>query len=209
MYDTVFRSNPTEPVSPLSSLTRVSPMSVEDVIIEPLNAQSEPCVSALIRRNLQHYDEAGSVLAATFRRLANLTQVYCQPGSRFFVLRDIKVESQPCIGAAGIGSLHGLPPSEGAGELRDLVLDENYRGRGIGARLIKRCIEEAKALGYQRLYLETTPQMEKAQKLFIRFGFRPVTQASSEPVPLRESHTIPCYYILESLSGSVSETRRV
>lgn len=176
-------------------------MSVEDVIIEPLNAQTEPCVRDLIRRNLQHYDEAGSVLASTFRRLGDLINVYRQPGSRFFVLRDLKVDSQPCIGAAGIGSLHGLPPSEGAGELRDLVLDESYRGQGLGARLIKRCIEEARALGYERLYLETTPQMEKAQKLFIRFGFRPVTQASGEPVPLHASKAIPCYYILDRLVG--------
>lgn len=174
-------------------------MSLEDVIIEPLSGTTEAEVKDLIRRNLQHYEEAGSVLAATFRRLADLANVYKQPGSRFFVLSDSQA-GRNCIGAAGIGSLHGLPPSEGVGELRDLVLDEAYRGRGLGARLIKRCIEEAKALGYQRLYLETTPQMEKAQKLFIRFGFRPVTQASSEPTPIRGSQVMPCYFILDQLA---------
>jgi putative acetyltransferase len=176
-------------------------MSLDDIIIETLTAETEPLAKDLIRRNLQGYDEAGTVLAATFRRLANLMAVYRQPGARFFVLRDAK-DGGSCIGAAGLGSLHGLPPSEGAGELRDLVLEEDFRGKGLGARLIKRCIEEAKALGYQRLYLETTPQMEMAQKLFMRFGFRPVTQASGEAVPLGEAAPLPCYFILDDLKGT-------
>lgn len=202
MHQTVLPPTPAELVPP-SPYTRLGPMSLEDVIIEPLTTATEADVKDLIRRNLQHYEEAGSVLAATFRRLADLGNVYRQPGARFFVLSDSKA-GRPCIGAAGIGSLHGLPPSEGMGELRDLVLDEAYRGRGLGARLIKRCIEEAKALGYQRLYLETTPQMEKAQKLFIRFGFRPVTQASSEPLPVRGSQALPCYFILDHLGETKS-----
>jgi putative acetyltransferase len=204
MHDPVFKSDPAELVPSIPSITRLSPMSLDDVIIETLTTETEPGVKDLIRRNLQHYDEAGSVLASTFRRLADLYNVYRQPGSRFFVLRDAKAPGGPCVGAAGLGSLHGLPPSEGVGELRDLVLEEHYRGRGLGARLIKRCIEEAKALGYKRLYLETTPQMEKAQKLFIRFGFRPVTQASSEAAPLREARAIPCYFILDTLAEGQS-----
>jgi putative acetyltransferase len=171
-------------------------MTVDDVQIETISAETEPFLCDLIRRNLQGYEEAGSVLAATFRRLANLKEVYEAPGSRFFVIRDMKENGIP-IGGAGIGSLHGLPPSEGLGEVRDLVLEEKYRGRGLGSRLLKRCVEEAKALGYKRLYLETTPQMENAQKLFIRFGFRAVTQAQSDLK--QDTAKVPCYFILESL----------
>ncbi len=60
--------------------------------------------------------------------------------------------------------------------------------------------EEAKAMGYKRLYLETTPQMEKAQKLFIRFGFRPVTQAQQELKD--QSSSVPSYFILENLADA-------
>jgi putative acetyltransferase len=175
---------------------KVLGMTVDDVLIETISAETEPYVRDLIRRNLQGYEEAGSVLAATFRRLTSLVDVYSREGARFFVIRDMKQDGV-CIGGAGIGALHGLPPSEGLGEVRDLVLDEKYRGKGLGSRLLKRCVEEAKALGYKRLYLETTPQMENAQKLFLRFGFRAVTQAQSDLKT--DTAKVPCYFILETL----------
>ena len=168
----------------------------DEVSIEDLCSETAGSIRDLISRNLQGYEEAGSVLAATFRRLHNLTGTYGVEGARFFVLRD--KNSGQCIGAAGIGSLHGLPPSEGLGEVRDLVLEVGFRGRGYGTRLLKRCVEEAKRLGYRSLYLETTPQMDKAQKLFVRFGFRPVTQAQTD---LRAAgpQKVPGYFILEAL----------
>jgi putative acetyltransferase len=172
-------------------------MMTDDILIENISVANAACVEDLIRRNLEGYEEAGSVLKATFRRLGDLLNVYQSEGARFFVLRDPR-NADGCIGGAGIGSLHGLPPSEGLGEVRDLVLEEGYRGRGLGARLLKRCVEEAKAMGYKRLYLETTPQMEKAQKLFIRFGFRPITQAQPEALGTPVDK-IPCYFLLESL----------
>jgi putative acetyltransferase len=172
-------------------------MTTDDFLIETLTAQTEPLVASLIRRNLHGYEEAGSVLTSTFRRLGNLMQVYNQGGARFFVLRQ-STTKHSCIGGAGIGSLHGLPPSEGLGEVRDLVLEESYRGRGLGARLLKRCVEEAKVMGYKSLYLETTPQMDKAQKLFIRFGFRPVTLAAPDS-DTKGTSSVPCYFILENL----------
>jgi putative acetyltransferase len=171
---------------------------LDDAIIEVITPETEPAMKDLIRRNLQGFDEAGTVLAATFRRLADLAKVYKADGARYFVLRDGKTGN--CIGGAGLGSLHGLSPQEGLGEVRDLVLDEAYRGRGLGGRLLKRCVDEAKRLGYRRLYLETTPQMENAQKLFIRFGFRPVTQAATSDVRAAGTEgAVPGYFILESL----------
>ncbi len=180
---------------------KVVGMMPDDVLIETLTSATEPTVKDLIRRNLAGYAEAGGVLTAIFRRLVDLRRVYEAEGARFFVLRDMARDGL-CIGGAGIGSLHGLPPSEGLGEVRDLVLEEGYRGYGLGARLLKRCVEEGKALGYRRLYLETTPQMDKAQKLFMRFGFRPITQAQTDLRSRQSSPpdmAIPSYFILEHL----------
>lgn len=171
----------------------------EDVLIETITAQDEGEVQGLIRRNLSGYDEAGSVLASTFRRLRSLLGVYQGEGAHYFVLRDVR-EGGKIIGGAGVGSLHGLSPREGLGEVRDLVLEKDYRGQGLGGRLLKRCVEECKLLGYKRLYLETTPEMEKAQKLFLRFGFRPVTQAQTDASGNPEK--VPCYFILEDLGAA-------
>lgn len=175
-------------------------MTVDQFVIEEISEDTETAVKELIRRNLEGYDEAGTVIASTFRRLNGLLAVYQSGGARYFVLKDSSSDMM-CVGGAGIGSLHGLPPSEGLGEVRDLVLDVAYRGRGLGVRLLKKCVEEAKALGYRSLYLETTPKMENAQKLFMRFGFRPVTLASSQGEGAKETKAVPSYFILEKLAG--------
>jgi putative acetyltransferase len=174
-------------------------MTVDQFVIELISSSSEQSVKELIRRNLEGYEEAGTVIASTFRRLSNILSVYQAEGARYFVLKDTS-QGGVCAGGAGIGSLHGLPVSEGVGEVRDLVLDAHYRGRGLGARLLKRCVDEAKVLGYRSLYLETTPKMENAQKLFMRFGFRPVTLASNSPDKSPKiSSQVPSYFILEKL----------
>ena len=163
-------------------------------------AQDYAEVTGLIRRNLINYEEAGNVLASTFRRLDCLATTYGDPASStFLIARDVNADGL-VVGGAGLGPLHGLSPLDGMGEVRDLVVDREYRGRGIGAKLLKRCVEQARFFGYQRLYLETTPQMEKAQKLFVRFGFRPITHAQGHGVPIDAQGDIPCYFILDDLS---------
>ncbi len=76
------------------------------------------------------------------------------------------------------------------------MVEPSFRGHGIGARLLKRCLSEAQRIGYDRLYLETTPQMEHAQKLFIRNGFRPVTTGVAK---ISKTDSMPCYYLMENL----------
>ncbi len=171
-------------------------MKRDDIIIEPIQDGEEWSAGDIIRRNLQGYEEAGSVLASSLRRLDNFHRVYTTAGARYLVAKD-QIREGLCVGGVGVGPLQGLPPEEGVGEIRDLVLEEIYRGRGIGSRLLKRAIEEARKLGYGRLYLETTPQMHNARQLFLRFGFRPVTGGDKEKADLMER--LPCYFVLEEL----------
>ena len=176
-------------------------MTAEDVLISGMSDNDTEPVKEMVRQEIGAYEEAGTVLASTFRRLDRFAAVYDAPGSIYIVARDQRSTSAAAagviIGGAGLGPLHGLSPTEGVGEIRDLVVRPEWRGHGIGARLLKRCLDEAKRLGYQRLYLEATPQMEQAQKLFIRYGFRPVTTGLAK---VGSNESMPCYYILESLA---------
>lgn len=167
-----------------------------DIIIEEIQTGDIVPVSEMIRRNIGAYEEAGTVVASTYRRLTQFEKLYKEPGGLFMVARDRL--SGRCVGGAGIGPLQGLSPAEGLGEIRDLVVEETYRGQGIGAKLLKRCLAEARQIGYDRLYLETTPQMEHAQKLFNRNGFRPVTTGAAK---LTKAEVMPCYYLLENLNS--------
>ncbi len=165
----------------------------EQIVIEKLSAASVPSIVELIKRNLEPFEESGNVLAATFRRLENLADVYREEGACFFVARDN--EQNKFIGGVGLGPLHGLPASEGFGEIRDLVLEMSYRGQGIGAKLLGMSIDKAISIGYEQLYLETVPNMITARRLFQRFGFRPVTSKLKDglaPPP----GGIDCYYLL-------------
>ena len=171
-------------------------MTIDDVVIEPMNSSDMSAVAEMVRRGIGSYEEAGTVLASTFRRLEKFDSIYNDSCSTYIVARDKRLDGL-VIGGAGLGPLHGLSPLEGLGEIRDLVVNPEWRGNGIGARLLKRCLEESKRLGYQRLYLETTPQMEQARKLFIRYGFRPVTTGLQKVV---QTEAMPCYYILETLT---------
>lgn len=177
------------------NVSQLGASTPSDIIIEEMLTHDVPNIIDMIRRNLGDYVEAGTVLASTFRRLDQFESLYTASGSVFIVAKDRL--SGSCVGGAGIGPLQGLSPAEGLGEIRDLVVESSFRGHGIGARLLKRCLNEAKRIGYERLYLETTPQMEHAQKLFIRNGFRPVTTGNAK---LGKAEDMPCYYLMENLN---------
>lgn len=184
----------------------VAPMT-SDILIGQFQDREYLDVAQLIRSTMSQHAEAGSVIASTLRRISDFQGTYRQEGCLYFVARDMSRDGV-CIGGAGIGPLHGLPLSEGVGEVRDIVVTDQYRSRGIGTSLLKRCLNEARKLGYKRLYLEATPDMKIAQKLFQRFGFRPVTQGAlnldSAPGQ-QEGDNSPCYYLIDHLDTKMPE----
>jgi GNAT superfamily N-acetyltransferase len=71
--------------------------------------------------------------------------------------------------AVGIG---GLKPLSGdAAEIKRMYVRPAGRGLGIGKALLRQLIDDARALGFQTLRLETTAFMPEAQALYRSFGF--------------------------------------
>jgi len=170
---------------------------LSNVTFVPLTIEKEGAVCSLIRRNLVGFDEHESVLVSTFRRLKHLHETYLQEGCQFWVACELS--SGKPIACAGLGPFHGLPLSEGVGEIRDLVVDDSMRGRGLGRYLLDQAVVGAKTLGYRRLYLETSKSMVVAQKLFESRGFRPVTEKSRFLTTPNSVEEVPCYFLLENL----------
>jgi putative acetyltransferase len=140
----------------------ISPVSVADV----------PQIVELIHRNLSTFEEYGSVIASIFRRTERFIPTYMEvAGSTYYI---VKINDQ-IAGGVGVGPLAGLPREEGIAEIRDLVVDESFRGQGIGRSLLKRAIRFCLQQDYKEIYLETTPQMSVARNLFSVIGFEPVT----------------------------------
>jgi ribosomal protein S18 acetylase RimI-like enzyme len=67
------------------------------------------------------------------------------------------------------------------GEFRMLAVDPAARGRGVGAALVRRCLEQAAADGMQRVVLSSMSRMETAGRLYRRLGFVPLPDRDWAP----------------------------
>jgi len=73
--------------------------------------------------------------------------------------------------AAGCVAFRRSSPD--ACELKRMYVRPEFRGMGIGRRLINVLIQAAKGTGYSRMRLETTKAAETAASLYRAVGFRP------------------------------------
>jgi GNAT superfamily N-acetyltransferase len=89
---------------------------------------------------------------------------------------------------AGCGSFWPLAP--GTCEMHQVYVRPAFRGRGIGAQLVARLIEEAARAGYGAMRLETATFMPHAQAIYGAFGFRPCEPYRNVPAELA-AITIP------------------
>ena len=60
---------------------------------------------------------------------------------------------------------------DGVAELKRVFVRPAGRGRGLGAAITRRLIEDARRFGYRRVRLDTMPFMHAAQALYESLGF--------------------------------------
>lgn len=66
-------------------------------------------------------------------------------------------------------------------ELKRLYLAERVRGHGYGRLLLNHAIDEARALGYGVMRLDTIAKRQAARGLFAAFGFREIERYNDNP----------------------------
>ncbi|MDQ3799392.1 MAG: GNAT family N-acetyltransferase [Acidobacteriota bacterium] len=99
--------------------------------------------------------------------LAGLPGRYAAPSGRLFLALADGEKPAGCI------ALRKL--EEGVCEMKRLFVREDFRGRKIGDILIEKLIEEARAIGYRKMRLDTyPPKMAKAVRLYEAHGFREI-----------------------------------
>ena len=101
----------------------------------------------------------------------NLYGLFKTPGSVYWIAEDNGIMAGGC----GIFPTPGL--TEGCAELVKLYLLPQWRGRGIGRKLMDKCFDSAKQLGYRQLYLESLPELSKAVSMYLKSGFRHIPHA--------------------------------
>lgn len=105
--------------------------------------------------------------------LINLPGKYAPPRGRLY-LANVDGET------AGSIALRPLGPD--ACEMKRLFVREEFRGMRIGKILIEKLIEDASAIGYGTMRLDTfPPKMGNAVRLYDSYGFREIAPYYDNP----------------------------
>lgn len=107
------------------------------------------------------------------QELAELPGRYAPPEGRLWLAFEEK-ELVGCIALRKIG--------EGVCEMKRLYLRPEARGRGIGRELAAKIVGEARAIGYERIRLDTLPgKMDGAIAIYRSLGFTEIEDYYGNP----------------------------
>jgi putative acetyltransferase len=108
------------------------------------------------------------------QELAELPGDYAPPDGRLFL-------AQYDGSLAGCVALHKLEST--VCEMKRLYLRPQFRGKGLGRALGDHILAEARAIGYQRMRLDTVePVMKDAVAMYRKLGFREVAPYRANPI---------------------------
>ncbi len=105
--------------------------------------------------------------------VATLPGRYAPPTGGLLVARH----GGEAVGCVGLRAL-----DESACEMKRLYLRPAVRGQNLGRRLVERLCDQARALRYTRLCLDTLPDMRAARSLYQALGFKPIAPYVFNPI---------------------------
>ena len=141
-------------------------MSKDTTVIREIELEDNPKIAKAIRSVLIEMGVPKVGTAYEDQALDSMTETYDQPRKTYFVVADgIEV-----IGGAGISPLDNY--NGNVCELQKMYFMPEARGRGLGSKMMAKCLDFAKQSGFDQCYLETMPYMEDARKLYRKVGFK-------------------------------------
>lgn len=129
------------------------------LMIEPLTPADQPAARALILAGLEEH--WGWLDPSLNPDLDDILTSYA--GAVFLAAK---------VDGALIGTGVLIPEGVGAGRIVRMSVDKAQRRGGVGTRILRALLDEARALGYRKIVLETTETWDDAIGFYLRNGFR-------------------------------------
>jgi len=167
------------PTPPLYGLTSEEVFARSQVVMNRSEQQSG------IQVRLATVEEASSIAAVLHQAFIEYEALYTAEAFAITTPTAGQIEKRwnegPVWAAIQDGSLVGTVAAAPKGDalyIRSMAVAPSARGRGIGKMLLARVESFAKANGFRRMFLSTTPFLQEAIRLYERFGFE---RTSDEP----------------------------
>jgi GNAT superfamily N-acetyltransferase len=141
------------------------------VEIRTVRADESPAsdlIEAMVAETSAHYGariDEGAVPAGD-------PAVFAPPAGAFVVVHE---DGRPVAGG-GVKRL-----GEGVAEIKRMYVVPDARGRGVARRLLRALEDEARALGYARVRLDTGAEQPHARALYESAGYREIGDYNDNP----------------------------
>ena len=140
-------------------------------IIRLIERKDNPRIAEVIRKVLEDFDVPKVGTAYADKALDCMFETYQKRSTSYFVVeRDGIV-----LGGAGIAPLDNYEGN--ICELQKMYFLPEARELGIGAQMMEFCLAKAREFKFEKIYLETMKNMDRAQKLYKKSGFQYIDKA--------------------------------
>ena len=135
-------------------------------IIRLIEKKDNPEIAKVIRSVLVDLNVPKVGTAYADKALDILYETYQKPRAAYFVI----VQDNRILGGAGVAQLDNFKGN--ICELQKMYFLPQARNKGLGTQMMEFCIAKAREFNFEKMYLETMNNMEQAQKLYKKSGFK-------------------------------------
>ena len=151
------------------------------VKIQQIKLEDAARTLGAINRPLPQLSLSGKAAPLTIEELKG-----CLDNKNFYLFAAEDTSGNSAQSILGMGSIFFQKNlGRWIAEIHDIIVDKSQRGQGLGEKIVRRLIEEAKKFAsskgkHIKLYLTSRPSRAAANQLYLKLGFRVVAKATGE-----------------------------